>query len=140
MHDELVTIATTPDIIEAELFKSQIEDEGIEVFLADENLIGADVLLANALGGIKIKVLSENAAAASEIVAEVRAGNAACDNDKNEDTGWGECPKCHCKNLKPFRNEIGWRGALALLKIPVVRPQRMLRCNNCGNEWKNPET
>lgn len=43
MSDELVTIATTPDIIEAELFRNKIEDKGIEVFLADENLIGADV-------------------------------------------------------------------------------------------------
>ena len=70
MNEELVTIATTYDIVEAEFLRSHLEAQGFEVFLADENVIGMYNLLANALGGIKVKVSSQDAEDALAYVEE----------------------------------------------------------------------
>ena len=72
MNDELVTIATTYDIVEAEFLRNHLESQGFEVFLADENIIGMYNLLANAVGGIKVKVLAEDAEDAQAFVEEWR--------------------------------------------------------------------
>jgi hypothetical protein len=135
MENELVTVATASNIIEAGLLRNQIEEEGIEVFLTDDNIVGTYGLLANAVGGIKIKVNSEDAEDALAILEEARAANASVDENKNEDTGWGECPKCHSKNVKPYRAMVGFKGILMFLGFPVAKPQRLLVCNNCQNEW-----
>jgi hypothetical protein len=72
MSEELVTIATTYDIVEAEFLRSHLEAQGFEVYLADDNIIGMYNLLANAVGGIKIKVSSEDAEDALIYVEEWR--------------------------------------------------------------------
>jgi hypothetical protein len=61
MEDELVTIATTYDLVEAEFLRSHLEGQGFEVFMADDNIIGMFNLLAGAVGGIKVKVKQEDA-------------------------------------------------------------------------------
>ena len=72
MNDELVTIATTYDVVEAEFLRNHLESQGFNVFLADENIVGMYNLLANAVGGIKIKVLAGDAEDAKEFVEEWR--------------------------------------------------------------------
>ena len=72
MDEELVTIATTYDIVEAEFLRNHLESQGFEVFLADENIIGMYNLLANAVGGIKVKVIAEDAEDALVFVEEWR--------------------------------------------------------------------
>ena len=56
MSVELVTVATTFDVVEAEMLRNQLAAEGFEVYLADDNIVGVMNLLASAVGGIKIKV------------------------------------------------------------------------------------
>lgn len=70
MSEELVTIATTYDIVEAEFLRNHLEAQGFEVFIADDNIIGMFNLLANAVGGIKVKVSSEDAEDAMAYVEE----------------------------------------------------------------------
>ena len=72
MNDELVTIATTYDIVEAEFLRNHLESQGFKVFLADENIVGMYNLLANAVGGIKVKVLAGDAEDAQAFVEEWR--------------------------------------------------------------------
>lgn len=72
MDKELVTIATSYDVVEAEMLRNQLEAQGFEVFLADENIIGAMNLLANAVGGIKIKVPDDEAEEAAKFVEDYR--------------------------------------------------------------------
>ncbi|MBA2621047.1 MAG: DUF2007 domain-containing protein [Acidobacteria bacterium] len=135
MNNELVIVATTFDPLEAEYLRNCIEEKCIEVFLADENIIATYGLLANAVGGIKLKVVSDDVAAASAIVEEIRAADKGASEDKNEDTGWGECPKCHGRKIKPYRAAFGWEGVLMFLGLPAGKPQRTLVCSNCANEW-----
>lgn len=139
MNEELVTVGTTYDIVEAEFLRNHLEAEGFEVFLADENVVGAYNLLANAVGGIKIKVPAEDAKDAYVIIDELR--NADIEDSENPnfseeiDTGWGECEMCLSRDLTPEREIVGWKWILAFFMIPSVMAKRKLVCNNCGNQW-----
>ena len=72
MDIELVTIATAAEQVEAEFLRNQLEAKGYEVFLADDNIIGAFNLLAPAVGWIKIRVKAEDAEAAALLVEDLR--------------------------------------------------------------------
>jgi hypothetical protein len=72
MSNELITIATTYDIVEAEFLRNHLEAQGFEVFLADENIVGMFNVLAYAVGGIKVKVTAEDAEDAQIFVEEWR--------------------------------------------------------------------
>lgn len=145
MDEELVTVATTYDIVEAEYLRGQLEGEGFEVFLADENVVGVYNLLAGAVGGIKIRVPLGDAPDAAEIIGSLRnhaveyvEGDDVSANGAAQmeiDTGWGACEMCRSLDLTPEREIIGWKWILVFFMIPAVRVKRKLVCNNCGFEW-----
>lgn len=145
MNEELVTVATAYDIVEAEFLRNQLESEGFAVFLADANLVGAYNLLAGAVGGVKVKVSANDADGARKMVAYLRnsgieysAENSSVENpaeDDDFDTGWGECQMCLSRDLTPRREFVGWKWILVFFWIPAVRAMRKLVCNNCGFEW-----
>ena len=81
VSEELVTIATTFDVFEAEMLRNQLETEGFEVYLADDNIVGAMNLLASAVGGIKIKVPETEAAEAAKFVEDFRNAEIVFDED-----------------------------------------------------------
>lgn len=89
MEKELVTIATTYDLVEAEMLQNQLEENGFEVYLADDNIIGVMNLLANAVGGIKIKVPEEQADDAAKFVENFRNADIVYEQD-SEDYGENE--------------------------------------------------
>lgn len=82
--EELVTIATTFDLVEAEMLQNQLAAQGFEVFLADENVVGVMNLLANAVGGIKIKVPESESEAAAKFVEDFRNAEIVFDDDSPE--------------------------------------------------------
>ena len=67
--DNVETIATFDTIIEANIALGRLKAEGIEGFLADENLVQTDMLYSSAVGGIKLQVPSDQAARARRILA-----------------------------------------------------------------------
>ena len=81
MSKELKTIATTYEVFEAEFLRNHLEEEGFEVYLADENIVGAFNLLAPAVGGIKIRVPEEEADEAQEFVENLRNAEIIYDED-----------------------------------------------------------
>lgn len=140
MSENLVTVATTYDVVEAEFLRGQLEVEGFEVFLADENIVGAYNLLAGAVGGVKVKVPAADAEDAWTLIDELRNGavenlEESADDDAEIDTGWGECEMCASLNLTPEREILGWKWILVFFMIPAVRAKRKLVCNNCGHYW-----
>ena len=56
MSEGLVTVGTYPTAFEANLVKSELEAFGVDAVLKDENVVGLNVLLTNALGGVKVRV------------------------------------------------------------------------------------
>lgn len=84
MNQELKTIATTYEVFEAEFLRNHLEAEGFEVYLADENIVGAFNLLAPAVGGIKIRVPEDEADEAQEFVEKLRGAEIIYDEDIEE--------------------------------------------------------
>lgn len=65
----VVTLRRYMNFQEAILAKSILDSAGIECFLADQNMIRLDWFLSNALGGIRLLVKQEDAAAAENLLA-----------------------------------------------------------------------
>ena len=81
MSVELVTVATTFDVVEAEMLRNQLAAEGFEVYLADDNIVGVMNLLASAVGGIKIRVPDTEANEAARFVEDFRNAEIVFDED-----------------------------------------------------------
>ena len=81
---ELKTIATTFEVFEAEFLRNHLEAEGFEVYLADDNIIGAFNLLAAAVGGIKIRVPETQAEDAEIFIEKLRNAEIIYEDDFEE--------------------------------------------------------
>ncbi len=84
MSVELVTVATTFDVVEAEMLRNQLAAEGFEVYLADDNIVGVMNLLASAVGGIKIRVPDTEADEAARFVEDFRNAEIVFEEDSPE--------------------------------------------------------
>jgi len=60
----MVTIRSFPDVMQAWLAKSSLESAGIECYLVDDNMVRLDWGISIVLGGVKLRVKSEDAEAA----------------------------------------------------------------------------
>ncbi len=65
--DELLTVATFPDVAEAELAKERLESEGIRAFVLDAQAGGVMPYLAQS-GGVRVQVAHEDAVRAREVL------------------------------------------------------------------------
>jgi hypothetical protein len=65
--DELVTVATFPDVAEAELAKERLESEGINAFVPDALAGGVMPYLAQSTG-VRVQVKADDAERAREVL------------------------------------------------------------------------
>jgi hypothetical protein len=65
--DELVTVATFPDVAEAELAKERLELEGIQAFVIDAQAGGVMPYIAQSTG-VRVQVPPEDLERAKEIL------------------------------------------------------------------------
>jgi hypothetical protein len=131
----LVTIAAFRDLPEALLARGTLESAGIPCYLANENIVRLDWLLANTVGGVRLQVRAADA----ELAAEVLGSGipAVFFTDKGELYLQPSCPECDSLDVS-YRNQnrrltfIAW----LLLKIPLPFPRRYVwNCRRCGHEW-----
>ncbi|MDP9002708.1 MAG: DUF2007 domain-containing protein [Myxococcota bacterium] len=66
--DDLVTVASFPDVAEAELAKARLELEGIRAFVIDGQIVGVMPFLTNATGGVRVQVEPRDVDRAREIL------------------------------------------------------------------------
>lgn len=134
---KLVTIRTFDNSIDAHIFRSKLESEGIQCYLFDDTMVSLNPIYNVALGGIKLKVDVEDAWRAKEIIASV-------DSTPVTDEA-GEpltCPNCGSADLYTgFKSARGIRGILAaivsfVLFVYPVYYKSVYRCKDCGTEFK----
>ena len=65
---KMETIRSFPDVMQAWLAKSSLESAGIECYLVDDNMVRLDWGISIVLGGVKLRVKSEDAEAALVIL------------------------------------------------------------------------
>ncbi len=99
MHQNLIIIARYRDLPQAGLDKSILEGQGILCFLDNEFTVGVNWLYSNALGGVKLKVLAEDVARATELIGD--SGNAGDAIVAEGDLPPEElCPKCDSPDIR----------------------------------------
>jgi hypothetical protein len=67
--DDFVTVASFPDVSEAELAKERLELEGIRAFVVGAQTAGVMPFLVNATGGVRLQVEPKDVERAREILA-----------------------------------------------------------------------
>ena len=129
MNPIWTTIAAFSQPIEAHVLKTKLESEGIRCFIADENLIGANWLYSNALGGVKLQVRPDDLDRARAILDEP----APLDESVAPDA----CPKCGSTQIK--RTNLSQRVAfvaMLLAAVPVPFARRKWTCLKCEYRWR----
>ncbi|SFW62110.1 DUF2007 domain-containing protein [Cellulophaga fucicola] len=121
MSEKFYKIAAFEYLADTVIIKGKLESEGIEVFLKDENTVNSDPLISNAIGGIKLLVLTEDKDKALEIYNEIRS-YAVDDNGKHL-----VCPICKAEKLEAYYSEKG-----IFYRLFPFFEKRKFRCFNCN--------
>ena len=93
---KFTTVAIFQYSSEAQIIKGRLESENIEVFLTDNLTIDTDPLVSNAIGGVKLKVLSHQAKEAKEILSSIE--KYSLDDEGNSI----HCPNCKSEQIELF--------------------------------------
>jgi hypothetical protein len=136
MPEEIITLWRYRDLPEALVAKSKLDSEDLWCSLADENIIRLNWFLSNAVGGVRLQVVSDDAQVATEILAEQIPVSFSAE-ETGEEYHQPECPHCHSRDVtfEPMYKKI----ALPLLwglGLPVWIPKKSWKCEDCEHEWK----
>jgi hypothetical protein len=88
MHDKYTVLDVFDFSTEAQVTKTKLEAEGLQVMLMDEKTIDSDPLISRAVGGVKLLVYNKDLKAARRIYNRIRA------YAKDENGQLFECPNC----------------------------------------------
>jgi len=133
----VVAIRRFRDLPEALLAKGGLESAGIEVALADDNMVRLDWFISNLLGGVKLLVKSEDAEAARQILDQPIP-------DELDVEGVGEyrqprCPKCGSLDVN-FQELDPAAYVSTVVSVPIPFHRRAWRCHSCRAEWEDDGT
>lgn len=137
---DLVTVGRYRDMPEAVVARTVLEDAGIECFLRDENTVGVDWLLSNAIGGMRLQVAAKDEVAAMEVLSQPVPEEFALDS--GEDFVQPVCPKCGSTDVIANDPDRKVMAASMLIGVPLPhqRPKEAeWRCMSCGCVWADDE-
>ncbi len=140
MKNLFTKIAAFQYTYEANMVKAKLESNGLKVFLADGVTIDSDPLISNAIGGVKVFVLSEDAEQANGILQEMKqfSGN----NSFHQ--SW--CPNCNQKIIELY-NPIDSTKALFMFVLKSIArfvntiqqmqfpDKQAQKCENCNYKF-----
>ena len=134
----LTTVATFSAPFEANVLRARLEAEEIPAFVADEHLVGANWLLSNALGGVKVQVPRDCIPDAKAIIEAVAKGEYALEVPPEDDFPPipTKCPRCSHPDI--VQSSASWtRAFLAFffLHIPLKFSRYQYKCKRCWHEW-----
>ena len=152
MEEQFITVLTVTYAHEIAVIRSRLESEGITCFVQDELTVQVNPFYSNAIGGVKLQVLSRDLSRAIEILKE--AGYIFGENpvepnelpytDKHSDEQQivSEkpeviCPICGSEEVVKTQ-EAGWFFLIISLLFMFPTPffRRKYHCFNCKQEFK----
>lgn len=134
MKDTFKTIARYEYSSEAQIIKGRLEADGIQVFLTDNLTIDTDPLVSNAIGGVKLKVLSEDASKAEDILRSIQKYS------MDEEGNFVKCPECQSEHVQVFSTIKDFRSFFAFFfgflfgTLPFYAKHKY-RCDDCKTEF-----
>lgn len=135
MSDTFKTIARFQYSTEAQIIKGRLEAEGVQVFLSDNFTIETDPLVSNAIGGIKMKVLSKDAMKAQHILNSIH--KYSIDDNGNAI----HCPNCNSEKIdlfstiKDFKSFFGFVFGVLFGTLPITAKHKY-KCEICKTEFE----
>lgn len=135
MTGPLVTIMTFRDLPQALLAQGKLEAEGIESVLGDENVVRMDWFWANAMGGIKLQVRSQDAQLAIAALNEEIPASLML--DEADEFIQPSCPKCGSLDVDYGAPGRGVQLAvLYVVPVPIPAGKERWMCQSCGALWE----
>ena len=134
MQDTFKTIARFQYSSEAQIIKGRLEAEGIPVFLVDSVTIDTDPLVSNAIGGVKMKVYSNQYNEARQIL------NTISDYSLDEHGQAIKCPNCHgthvqmFSTIKDIKSFMSFLVGLLFGTLPL-HAKYNYRCEDCKTNF-----
>lgn len=134
MSNTFKVIAKFQYSTEAQIIKGRLESEGIPVFLSDNFTIDTDPLVSNAIGGVKLKVYTEDALKAQHILGTIE--KYSVDDDGNAII----CVNCKSEKVAMFSTITGFKSFFSFLigflsgTLPFYAKEKY-RCEDCNTEF-----
>ena len=133
---ELSVLRAFTHVLDAHVARSALDTAGIPTHLADDNIVAANWLFSNAVGGVKLQVPSDRWQEARDLLEGpvdtepfVPDSTAATD----EDASPGVCTRCGSNRFEPITLGRRWAAlSWLLLGVPLVPVHRVVRCRQCG--------
>lgn len=134
MSNTFKTIARFQYSSEAQIIKGRLEAEGIQVFLSDHLTIDTDPLVSNAIGGVKLKVLTDQALKAQHILSSIH--KYSIDDEGNTIT----CPTCEGEKIELFSTikdakSLFWFIFGVLFSSLPFYTRHKYKCEDCKTEF-----
>ncbi len=133
MANDYQTIAVFEFSYQAQILKGRLEADGISVFLGDINAINAEPGASQAMGGVKVKVRSEDVIRAKRIKEEI--------DDRKELREPVHCPNCNSINVEFDATTPDTFGALLVnikhffKNIFLNESKLQYHCTNCDEKF-----
>jgi hypothetical protein len=140
--DNIITFEQYYDPMLAHIVRTKLEDEGIPCFLADENVIAANPVFNQAVGGIKLKIFERDLERCREIMAQTGDLHEQDHFEIDEETNsLAVCPFCGSSNVRfgpATEKKVHWLTTLvsaALLIFPFYA-NKAWHCFNCRRDFE----
>jgi len=92
--EKQVTVPTYDFPGKAQVLKLLLEEQGLDVFLIDDNLVGTNLFLSNAVGGAKLQVRESDVETALQFVEADRQSSRHADKPLNKPDVKFDCEEC----------------------------------------------
>ena len=126
----MITVASFSKVEEAHMLRLRLEAGGIPAYIQDENMVQMDWMYSNAIGGVRVQIVEEDAEHAKEILQEPPFDS--------EPAGMEVCPNCTSTKTAP--DELPRRLAfLSMLVVgfPFMFSRTRWRCASCNQVWNH---
>jgi len=147
--EKIVTVLTVTYPHEVAVIRGRLESEGITCFVQDELTVQVNPFYSNAIGGVKLQVLSRDLSRTIEILKEVgyiKGENSAPSNEpsyvdkhsnKQQIIYEKICPVCGSEEVVKTK-KAGWLFLIISLLFTFPTPffKRKYHCFNCEHEFK----
>ncbi len=137
VYSKLVTIARFSFPTEAYIPKTKLEAEGIWSIVIDEEMITANWLYSNAIGGVKLQVKQDDAGRALTILDRAEAPLSWDETELGQADADELCPKCDSLSIHYEKYATRWLFlSWLILQFPLPIFKRKWACTECGHVWK----